>query len=301
MATIRSNTEASDAVPEIWLATALEKFRDKIILAALVQRDVRDDPAEKGDTISVNERGALSAQDKGEGSDISPEAPSNNKKSLTLNTHKYVSWSMEDVASSLAVEDALEYTEDAVDALVEAIEADLWALYSGITPQAGTAGQDITETTVLATRKTMSDNNVPGDDRVFAVSTKDTENLLGTDKLTDADKRGDEGQALRDARIGRAYGFDFMESNVVPTTGSNPTTHHNIAFHPRFATIGMRPLELPPEGSGATASYIVDEETGIALRMIQSYDHKAMGVIMSLDILYGVKVFQDTLAVHVKS
>lgn len=300
MAIIRSNTEAADAVPEIWLAMALQKFKDKIVLLNFINRDVRDSPAQKGDTISVNERGSLTAQDKTEGTPLTFQAPQNSKKSLVLNKHKVVPWAMEDVASSLAIDDAVDYIDDATDTLVEQIEDDVWAEYANASNTVGVAGQDINVSTILESRRHLQENNAPGDGRVFAMSTKDGENVLGIDKLTKANERGDGGEALRNASIGTAYGFNFFESNRVPTTGSDPTVHHNLALHPRAATIAMRPLKLPPAGT-AVGAYIVDEDTGIILRMIQSYGHEDMGVRMTLDILYGLKTFHPELMVHVKS
>jgi hypothetical protein len=268
-------------------------------MANLVTRDASEEVAEQGDTVNVIKRGDVTVRDKTEGSDITSDSPSNSKVPVVLDTHKYVSWELEDNASSKAVDNALEYIEDAMIGLAEVIDQDLLDLYSDVANDVGTAGQDITDSTVLDARQQLNDQKCPMTGRNMVVSSKDDRALLAIDKLTDP-RSVEGGQALREAQIGRLHGFDvFMDQNV-RTSGSSPLITHNLAFHRNAFYLVSRQLEQPEQASGVVSSTMVDPVTGIAMRYLRQYSIKGLATTHVLDVLYGVKsVDEDRYAVEV--
>lgn len=299
MAYIKSNSEADSAVPEMWMAKALEHFRERIVALNLIRRDIQDDPQNAGDTININDLGALSAQDKSEGGSLTFQNPSNSDITVTLNNHTVVPWGLTDNTETLALDDAVDYIEKAVDTIIEEIESSILALYSNASSAVGAYGTDVSASTLTAARKALNENNVPNQDRAAIVSAKDGKALLDSDKVSDASFRDDDGEAFRNATLGRIYGFDTVESNLIAETSSGPVEYHGLAMHPDFAMLAMRPMQLPPEDT-AQGSYVVDDKTGVILRFVKDYSHSDMAVTYSIDCLWGLSAIRPDFAVEVK-
>jgi hypothetical protein len=297
---IVSTADAAEAIPEVLMVEVLDYLRDRLVLANLVRRDVREEPSKKGATISVVKLGDLSVQDKGEKSNITFEAPENTSVDLNLNQHKVVGWAVESRARAVAIDEALDYGKQAINRLATSIEDVLAGTYVDATTEVGAGNTAITPGTLLDAWEALQTNNVPDDDGRFAcIHTKDGKNLLDTDKLTKVNESGDNGDALRRAEIGMIYGMEVYTSNrIIETPGP---VKHNLAGHRDGIVLGMRPLELPPERAGVVARVITDEETGLAFRMIASYGHGSLGMQYSLDVLFGAKMIDDRLMVEILS
>lgn len=301
MAVIKANTEAADAIPEFWLMEAIGYLQANMGISSLVRRDAEDTVQNVGDTINVVKRGDLTVRQKAEGTGITSDNPSNTKVALVLDQHWYTSWTTEDTASAMAIDDALGYFQDGAMQLAEKIESTCFALYSDIANSVGSAGNDLTEDTILDARKTLNDQKAPVQGRNLIISSKDETALLKSDKLTDVDRAGTSA-ALRDAMLGRMYGFDVYMSQLVTEVAGTPVETHNLAFHGNAFMLAMRPLPLPEAGSGAVGAYIVDPESGLSLRYVRAYSASDMATIHTLDALWGVKsIDEDRLAVDVIS
>lgn len=297
-----TTTEAGPAIPEFWLGKAIGRLRANTVMTRLVTSDFNEtEIANRGDAINVTKRGDVTVRDKTEGTDITSDAPSNTNVKVELDTHKYVSWTLEDNAGSKAIDNAVDYVMDAMDALVEALEGDLLNLYSDVANDVGTAGSDISDATVLDARKTLNDQKAPMTGRNMIVSSKDDRALLAIDKLTDP--RSVEGaQALNEGAIGRLHGFDIFMSQLVKTSGSAPTNTHNLAFHKNAFYLVTRPMVLADPRSGAVSVVMTDPVTGITLRYTRQYSIAQLGTVHVIDVLYGVKsVDEDRYAVEVLS
>lgn len=297
-----TTTEAGAAIPEFWLGKAIGRLRANTVMARLVTTDYSETQiANRGDTVNVTKRGDVTVRDKAEGTDITSDAPSNTGVAVVLDKHKYVSWTLEDNAGSKAIDDAVNYVQDSMDALVEAVETDLLGLYSDVANSVGAAGSDVTDATVLDARKQLNDQKCPQMGRSIIVSSKDDRALLAIDKLTDP--RTIEGaQALKEAALGRYAGFDIFMSQLVTETAGPPTNTHNIAFHKNAFYLVTRPLITADPRSGAISVIMTDPVTGITLRYTRQYSIAQLATVHVIDVLYGVKsVDEDRYAVEVLS
>ncbi|MDZ7703355.1 MAG: P22 phage major capsid protein family protein [Trueperaceae bacterium] len=292
-----SDTEADAAYPEFWLATAIGALRANTVMANLVRRDASSELADEGDIVNVTKRGDVTVRDKTEDTPIQTDSPSNTKVPVAMDTHKYVAWTLEDTSDAKAVDEAVEYVEDAMIGLAEAIDSDLLTLYSDVANDVGEGGQDITDSTILDARKQLNDQKAPMSGRNLVVSSKDDRALLAIDKLSDG-STPEGGQALREAQLGRIYGFDaFMDQNV-QTSGSNPTITHNLAFHRNAFYLVSRTLKTSPEG--AVSTVMTDPVTGMAFRYTRQYSIDDLATKHVIDVLYGVKsVDENRYAVEV--
>lgn len=292
-------TEAADAIPKLWLATAIGHLKANLALGRYVRRDGDEAVAEQGDTVNIVKRGALTVRTKAANTAVTPDTPTNTKIAVVLDTHEYVAWHAEDVASAKGIRQGLDYAGDAAMKMAESIEAKLMALYAEIAEEVGTGGGGLDEATILAARKKLNELRCPMMNRLLVVSPAAEVDVLELDKMTRADARGDGGAALREGSIGRVHGFDVLMSQLVATTGG---TQHNIALHPDAFMLVTRPMPLPEEGSGAIGVVMVDPDLNIALRYTRQWDSNELKTKHVIDCLYGVKaVDEDRLAVEVLS
>jgi len=283
--------EVQLAVPSFWANVAIGALRANAVMANLVNRDYDSLVATKGDVVNVIKRGALSVNDKVKNTQITLQTPSDTKIPVTLNKHKEVSWLIEDEANAKAIEDAINYVEDAAIAIGEQVDADLLGLHSELALSVGSAGTDLSVATILAAREALNVAKCPLAGRMFVVSPKDETALLLLEQFTSANWTDENQTALREAIIGRKYGFTFLMDQQVKTSGASPVNTHCLAFNKDAFVLVTRPLPAPPAGAGAISSTV--EIDGVSVRVTKSYSQKDGGMLWTLDILYGVAGMRD--------
>ena len=112
---------------------------------------------------------------------------------------------------------------------------------------------------------------------------------LKTDLFISAEKVGDNGTALREASLGRKFGFDiYTDQNIEKTDNYVPS----IAFHKNAFALVTRPLALP---NGAAKAAIMNYD-GFGLRVVYGYDLNTKTDTISIDMLCGVKTLDASLA-----
>ena len=294
-----TTTEAANFIPEIWAAEALGALKANTVMARLVNRNYEDEIAQMGDIVHVPKRGTLSVNNKTANQVVTLQTPSADVVNVTLDKHKEVSFLVEDVAKAQANQDIIAgYVTDAVIKIAEQVDTDLLTLYSGFsaTPIDATTGSGgITATTVTEARRVLNSQKVPLQNRHIVWHEDAEKELLDLEKFTSADF-GDDGSAVREASIGRKYGFNhFMDQQVVVATSECK----NIAFHRDAMTLAMRPLPQVPSGMGANSTTM--SEDGFGIRIIYSYNPSYLGVQVTLDVLYGVAELRDEFAVVIRS
>jgi len=287
---------AANFIPEIWAQTALQALRANVVLAKLVTRDSDVAAFTVGDTLHIPVPGTFVANDKAAGSNVTTQVPTDSSVDLVLNKHKEVTFLIEDVAKAQANQDLmLRYLTNATIPLAEAIEGDLFALYAGFSHSVGTSGTDVAASTIRSARKQLNDSKAPKAGRFMVLSDKDEIAVLGDSTLASyfAFSQPD---AVREGSSGRVYGFDLYQSQLVPVVAGTPASTKNIAGTPEFGLLGMR--GLPETGNpGVEQMNMRDPESGLVLRQTVSYNPNALGVQVTLDVLYGVVELRDACAV----
>ncbi len=289
-------------IPEVWANRALEVLRANTVLARLVARDTDVAAFQVGDILHIPYPGTFTAQDKAAGSAVAVQTPSGGSEvQVALNRHKEVSFIVEDVARAQANQDLLDrYLAAAVPAIAEAIERDLFSLYTDISASVGTSGTDVSAATIRAARKALNENRCPVAPRHLVVSSKDEVALLGDTGLATyfANSRA---EAIAQGAIGQLYGFTVWMSQLVPVVAGTPDSTKNLALHPEAIILAMRGLPEPPASTGAQAATIRDPESGLVVRVLYAYNPSYLGVQVTLDVLYGVKVLRAEKACVVLS
>lgn len=290
----KTMADTAGFIPQVWAQKALDVLRTQIVLARLVSKDSDFEPAWKGKTLNIPYPGTFTAQDKAADTAAVLQTPTGGATvAVNLNKHKTVDFIVEDVARAQASSDLLDrYVRPAAIALGDAVEDDLFALYTGFVANAvGTSGTDVTSATIRNARKKMNDNKAPMSGRSLIVSSKDEISLLGDTNLQTffAMQRG---SAIANGSIGNLYGFDTYMSQRVPVVAGTPNSTKNLAITKDSMILATRPFQAPPANSGVLATTIQDPETGLMIRVLYAYDVSFRGVRIAFDILYGAVVLR---------
>lgn len=217
-------------IPQI-LAQGLMALRGATIMPRLVNADYSNQAAEKGDTIDVPIPSAIAVQE------VAPAAtpqstPDTAPTKVQIPLDKWYEapfqLSDKDMAESVRGVIPMQVSE-AVKALGNQVNSDLFALYKGVYGYVGTAGttpfgtaDDISDATAL--RKVLNTQLAPLDSRRMVLDPDAEANALGQRAFQDASWRGDTAGLIQ-GQIGRKLGFDVFMDQAAPshTTGAAGT------------------------------------------------------------------------------
>ena len=290
MPTNLTKSNQSNAIPTLVANRALTELRTRIPLASNINRDYEQDVRTSGGTVEVDQPGSYSANDKSQGSDVTRQNPSDSKISVPINNHKEVTFSLEDTAAIQAEPNLLNaHMENSIIALATAVEEDVAAQASNLTNKVNDGNSDLTLSDVRSARSTLSNNDVPSDQRFLALDTSQYDVFLGTDNLAFSERYGDN-TPIQDGRFGKLLGFNAIDWNHANTnTTPSPNELENLAIHKNALTFVNRPLPL--NGVGVDQSRV--DYQGLSLRVTMHYDPNALATQVTVDILYGVSVLRD--------
>ncbi len=292
--------DTSGFIPQAWAMRALDVLRSRIVLAKIVTKD--SDMGEagwQGKTLNVGYPGTFAAQDKAAGVAVTAQAPTGGATvSLTLSKHKVVDFMVEDYGAAQANGDALSrYVDPAVIALAEQLETDLFGLYTSFTgTSVGTSGTDIASATIRTARKNLNDAKAPMQDRHLVVSDKDEIALLGDANLANYYAFSNNA-GIEQGTLPPLYGFNVHVSQLVPAVAGTPVSTKNLAFHKSAIMLAMRPFRDIPAGSGVATATVVDEDSGIAIRVLKQYKAEYRAEYVGFDILYGFVALRPSLGI----
>jgi len=279
-------TTAQNFIPEIWAQNAMQVLRNNMVLANLVTRDSDVGAFAQGDTLHIPFPGTFVANDKAPGGNVTTQVPTDAEVVVVLNKHKEVTFLIEDVPKVQANQDLMNrYLTNAIVPIAEQIETDLFALYASLTNSVASAS--MTGAQILAGMLKLNQNKVRLQDRNLVISPGSQVKLLSDTNLQSFFAFS-EPQAIRNGGIGRAYGFNIFMSQLTPLA----TTYKNLAFTPDAFILAMR--SLPESGNpGVDQMVVQDPESSLQFRQTVSYNPNALGVQVTLDVLYGVNVLRN--------
>jgi hypothetical protein len=300
---VLNNTTNAVFIPTIIAQKAIGRFPSYLNLARTVSRDSDWTVAKEGATIQVPKRGAVTANDKTAGVNFTKQNPTATNVSVTLNKHKEVTLTIDDVTKVLENQDTQQgYADDGALALAEAVETSLAELHPSIenTVTFDATSDDTMDASLLLIRKYFTDQKVPLlEQRYLYVCSSMFNDLLGVDKYTRYDARGDAG-AITEGKIVRTYGMEIHESQLVQVSGS-PVAYHNLAYTKNALVVASRPLEQPFAGSGVMSNVINDPSVGLSLRTLFWYNADLGAAQLTLDLLYGVQILDQRRVCEVES
>ncbi|MBO1739673.1 P22 phage major capsid protein family protein [Leifsonia sp. TF02-11] len=290
-----NSTTAAPFIPQIWANEALEILRANIQLAPRVTRDSDLATFQVGSTLHIPYPGTLVANDKVQGSPVTLQTPNSTDTTVTLNKHKEATILVEDFVRAQAQPILMQsYIEAQVVAIAEQVENDIIATYSLFSGSVGTSGTDLSAATLRAAAQKFTDNKVKKGNRNLLLSTKDVTALRADSSLQNffAYNDGRDG-TITTGELPRIYGLQLLESQLTPVVAGTPNSTKNFAFDPGAIVLASRALPEAPAGQGAVQSTIVDEVSGLVLRVTMSYSPNNLGSQVTIDVLYGVAKLRD--------
>lgn len=181
-------------------------------------------------------------------------------------SHLYHAHLMDDEEANLELENfARQITLPQTASVAIAAEGKLATAMNAVTASASiewaaTASSADTVATILEAREFLSESETPQDDRWCAVSPDIATRILSVDNFVRADASGST-DALRNAVIGRLYGFTFVESTAI-SAGT-------AIFYHRSGFVFANRTPTAPRSDSADSSTASDG--GIGLRQILQY------------------------------
>ncbi len=224
---------------------------------------------QKGDSIQVEKPQRFSTIDGSGDISSSFQDITDETVDVTLAFQRSVAIKVKSADLTLSVPDfTRKYTEGAVVALSEYINAALLGLAVDIPYFYGTAGTiPDTLADIAKSRKILQDNLAPTEDRYFIMDTDAEAAFISLDALADVSKAGTN-QALRDAALGRVHNVTLAADQQVLTHTAGAFTALTDLTSDGVQAIGATTFNVESAAGASTASVVAGDiftiETGSA-------------------------------------
>src|SRR5215472_11820257 len=218
-------TTAASFIDQVWSPELNRAVQFDVVIAALF-----DDKSSLVDThantIHLPSRHNLTANAKAPGTPLTPQAITEPDQIFTVpmtNGHRAIAQAIEDIAEIQSRYDIRsETTLAGAYALARQMDVDAASLFAGLANSVGTAGAELADDNLLAGRTTLRNSAAPRP-WYIAVSPATYSGFLKLEKFTNMLYVGTEeaGTAVEEAKIGRIYGADVYESQLLSGTAPN--------------------------------------------------------------------------------
>jgi hypothetical protein len=200
---------------------AAMRLQNNLVLAGLVYTDASADFANRGDTVNIRKPATFTAQNFT--STTSAQNITESSVPVKLDLIADVTAEITSKQLSLNIEDfGSQVVEGAVQALAQKVDEDIAGLYIDVNGYVGAGGTTPDGLDDIAGVKEVCENNkVLQGNRSLVLNPAAESKFLQLPGIVNAEKSGST-QALRDASLGRVYGFNtFMDQNIkVHTAGA---------------------------------------------------------------------------------
>lgn len=288
-------TTNAQALPTVIAANTLGALRSNMALLGLVNRDYNNEVASYGQSVKVVVPGAIAANAKAENTNVTLQAPTATQVTATLNKHYEATFGEEDIATMLQRPDMMSaYAERAAIALLEQMEGDIAALYSGFS-QTIDATSGLGEDDFREAQRLLNSAKVPLNNRWAVLHEDAFYEAQGIERIVNRDYAESLGQMMADRYQGNAFGFNiFLDQNI-----KIASTQAKNLFGQRDAIVLVtRPMRTT---TLSTVSQVTMSENGIILRVTRWYDAQGLAEQMTIDVLYGVAELRDNHGVVVST
>ncbi|MGW6288845.1 phage major capsid protein [Streptomyces sp. NPDC055107] len=240
--------------PEIWSALTLTALRSSLVYAQpqLVNTNYQGEITSQGQSVHITTIGDPTIFDYASGDTINYEDVETAGTDLVIDQGKAFAFKIDDVDKAQALVSPMqEMAQNAAYGLRDKADAYVASLYTGVAAAntLGSTGSPINTYTsptdaynkvLVPLRTKLNRANVPSEGRYLVGSPEFIGSLLSDDRFIRADASGTT-EGLRNGFVGRAAGFDILESNNTP----NPTGDVQVvqAGYPGAITYAEQILE----------------------------------------------------------
>lgn len=298
---------------------ALATLYNTTVLSALVHRDY--DPAfagKQGDTVNVRVPIIFNATEFDRAQGIQIQDGTEERFPVRLDKIADVSFAVTSEDMTLVIDDFAErLLNPAMEAISQKVDGDLAAELAAAANQvaSGDPDADYVERqtgggvvsgpnfathpaqVLIPARTRLGRNKLPTLNRYAVYSPEGAGKMLEDPIMHEADKRGDT-DGLIEGALGRKFGFDNYESQVLGFGPGVAGQADGVAFHRDAITLASRTLEKPLGKIGAQAA--IASYKGLGLRVVYDYDIRYKQTVVSVDFLYGVRAVRPQGAVELE-
>ena len=244
MSTSITSTTGAVNNPAITSKDVIEFRMANLAFEGMASARYRDE-AKVGTTVRwglVNMPNSGAARTKSEGNsgnDIVYDANTETAVTLTINTHQYSAFELEEFEKSLSIIDQAKwYTMAAAYVVDLAVDDTLAGLVDNFSQIVGTLGVDGTDDDVRRSVQYLGDANAPRDGRFFGMAPATTNSMLGIDRYASSDFNRGGGANIIRGEFGTIYALRVVESTNIE--GSNAAGHDNTIHQRDAIALGMR-------------------------------------------------------------
>lgn len=207
-------------IPEIWATEALDRLEETMVMANLVHRDFENDVKSFGDVVNTRRPGDFELNRKTDSDTLTVQTPNSSSVQVPLDQWFTTAFVIKDGERSLAFQDLIaKYIAPAATTMARGVDrALLGRIHAYLVNKVGRLGKITSANAgdfLLDARNKMSRNLAPVDGRNMVLSPEAETAFLKNELFIAADQRGDGGNALTNALLGRIYGHaTYMGQNV---------------------------------------------------------------------------------------
>lgn len=222
-------------IPDIWAREAVALLSQTVVATKLVNRAFEPDVREFGETVKTRRPQARKARRRTDSDNYVAADTKLDNINVTLDQWFYDSFVIKDGEMSKAMQDLIQIhlvpsMQGIGNAMDRAIMGRVHQFFGSPSQRAGRLGAlsaANARDTILEAREILNRNNAPMDSRNLLLTSSSETAVLKTDLFTAANQRGDGGNALENAVLGRIEGFDTylaQNANYVAPGGSDVAT-----------------------------------------------------------------------------
>lgn len=207
--------------PELWAQESLAILEENMVVGNLVHRDFSDELASAGDVVNTRRPGEYTAKRKGANDDVTVQNSTAENVAVALDQHIHTSFTIKDQEQDYSFQDLIRvYLQPAALSVARKVDRILMNqayqfLGNGVGHLDGLSSANV-KRTILELGQTMDENKAYPDGRNLVIAPRTKTDVLELDLFNAADKRGDDGTALRMASLGELLGFNVMMAQNTP-------------------------------------------------------------------------------------
>jgi hypothetical protein len=294
-----TNVDLASVISETWTSIVNEKTFNDAVLANFIT-DLSSFATEGSDIFHVPDfyTNALTVSTQStQGAEITTASPATVDTTLTIDTHKYVAWiigdkDLQQIASRYDVNEV--YAREARNLLVEALEADIAALWSGLSTNAiGDTATVVSDAEIRAAIYAMEAQKMRLSECAFffhpyvywqqlhAIAKYYQQYSVGPSNIGGPVRTGNFGVAGYEMNSkGVLFGVPlYTTTNIV----SGLQTYRNLLLHK------------------SAFGFAVQSKGGNKVRVQMSNEVRNLGMLAVVDMIYGVKILREPAAVLINA
>lgn len=207
-------------IPEVWANESIAILEENMVVGNLVHRDFEPIIASYGDVVNTRKPGEFVAKRKTTADSVTVQTPTAVSIPVVLNQHLHTSFLIKDGDQSKSFKDlVMEYLHPAMLSIARAVDeivsGQVYQFIGNGAGQLGGLSKTTAENYLVNTRQVLNINKAYVQDRNLILGPVSESQLLQDQAFLQAYSVGDDGTALREASLGRKFGFDiFMAQNT---------------------------------------------------------------------------------------